>query len=139
MKKVYAYTDGGSRGNPGPSGIGVYVTDDTEDVLAAEAVFIGHTTNNVAEYRAVLHAIRTLKKLFPKSYTTLHIEIRMDSELVQRQLDGVYKVKQPHLRVLYEDIVRETRDMTQLHYVHVRREYNTHADALANEAMDRGR
>ncbi len=134
------YTDGGARGNPGPAGAGAYITDGAGHVVKECSKFLGHATNNVAEYEAVLLGLHSLQHLIPKSkHQSARLEFRMDSELIQRQLLGKYKVKEPTLQQLHRKVrtIIES-DFPHTQFVHVRREKNTDADRLANLAMDRG-
>ncbi len=132
--RLAAWVDGGARGNPGPAGYGVYVQDEGgQDVLRAWG-FLGHTTNNVAEYRGLIAALETALRL-----GATHLEVRTDSELIQRQVTGVYKVRQPHLAELLGQVKRLAARLAGFRILHVRREENRVADALANRAMDQGR
>ncbi len=137
MQKIICYTDGGSRGNPGPSGIGIVIQDDKGKVLREHAEFIGNATNNFAEYQAVATALNLIKKKFGKKTKNLEIEIRMDSELVKKQLSCEYQIKEPGLVPLFIEI-HNTRvsNFPHIKFVHVRREKNKEADRLANVAMD---
>ncbi len=138
MKKVHVYTDGGSRGNPGPSGIGVFICEPNGTMIKEVKKFLGHGTNNVAEYTAVLIALHTLHTLYGAKTHEIHVEVRMDSELVQRQLTGVYRVKDATLKTIFEKIMHyKTLHFPHISFVHVRREQNKEADRLANEAMDK--
>ena len=138
MKKIIVYTDGGSRGNPGPSGLGVYITDAHNNMLAEVSKYLGIGTNNRAEYEAVLVALETLHAMFPDETKQLAVEVRLDSQLVQRQMDGIYKVKSPELRVQFENIKKlQAEHFPHLTFQHVYREFNKDADRLANDAMDR--
>lgn len=140
MKKIFIYADGGARGNPGPAGAGAVVLDPHDHVLGEYSEYVGETTNNVAEYRALIGGLITAAKLFPGETYNLQVEVRMDSQLVIRQLEGKYKVKHPNLKPLFAQ-AKEFIDgyFPNITYMHVPREENTLADALANEAMDRGR
>jgi len=139
MKKVIAFTDGGARGNPGPAGLGVHITDADENVLKEVSQYLGEQTNNFAEYMGALVALETFRELFGDDTLNMEFEVKLDSELVQRQLNGDYKVKSPTLRPLYEKIVKLRAEyFPHITFTHVRREYNKDADRLANEAMDRG-
>ena len=138
MEKIIAYTDGGSRGNPGPSGLGVYITHADGGVIAEVAKYLGIQTNNHAEYEAVLVALQTLHKKYGEDTKKLSVEIRLDSQLVQRQMDGIYKVKSPELRIQFEKIKAHQKEhFPHLTFQHVYREFNKDADRLANDAMDR--
>lgn len=132
-------TDGGSRGNPGPAGIGVYATSSNKIIFTLSET-IGETTNNVAEYTAVIRSLETLleKKIF------IHkLKYILDSELIVRQITGKYKVKLPHLKTLRQrvvDLVKDLREKGQVElmtFVTVPREQNKEADKLVNEALDR--
>jgi len=139
MKSIVIYADGGSRGNPGPSGAGAVVFDETGKVLAEVSKFIGDTTNNVAEYTAIIEGLLAAKKVAGKSHRKIPVEIRMDSELVIRQMIGRYKVKHPNLKPLHNKVMGIIgEDFPNITYTHVPRDKNSHADRLANEAMDRG-
>ncbi len=132
--KLIIRTDGGARGNPGPAGIGVVVEDEKGNVLEEHAKYLGVTTNNQAEYRA---AILGLERALALGATS--VEVVADSELIVRQANGEYKVKNPDLARRYLELKNlETRIGGHVRYRHVRREYNTHADALSNKAMDEG-
>jgi probable phosphoglycerate mutase len=123
------YFDGASRGNPGPASFGVF---SPSGIRIAEA--IGSTTNNVAEWKGFLAALDAAIGRGAES-----VEIRADSQLVVRQFLGEYKMKAEHLRPFLDEARRKARRIPRLHVVHVRREENREADALANEALDRGR
>ena len=125
--------DGGSRGNPGPSGFGAVVKDaDTGEVLAEVSESIGVTTNNVAEYRGLIAGLRAAKQLDPEA-----VQVRMDSKLVVEQVTGRWKVKTPHIAPLRDEAVEAARDLgVRVTYAHIPRELNGHADRLANQAMD---
>ncbi len=126
--------DGGSRGNPGPAGIGVTLSDESGDVLYELGEFLGTCTNNVAEYTALVRGLSAAKTLGARKVT-----VRADSELVVRQINGIYKVKSPDLKPLYQRAVALIEEIGNVKVVHVYREGNTRADELANEAMDEGR
>lgn len=138
MEKIIAYTDGGARGNPGPSGVGVYITDENAQVLKEISQFLGNATNNFAEYNGVLIALQTLKAMFGKRSKEMQFEIRLDSELVKKQLNGEYQIKEPGL-VPYFIEIHNMRVATfpNLIFTHIPREKNKEADRLANEAMDK--
>lgn len=123
--------DGAARGNPGPAGIGVQITDADGAVLAEIAEGLGRATNNVAEYTA---AIEGLKKAAELGAT--EVLLRSDSQLLIHQLTGAYRVKTAHLVPLHREVVRLASGFTSIRYEHVRRERNTEADRLANEGVD---
>ncbi|MBP6945108.1 ribonuclease HI family protein [Patescibacteria group bacterium] len=132
---LLARTDGGSRGNPGPSGIGVVIEDaKTGEVLEEHAKFLGRTTNNQAEYQAVILALSRAVALGAKE-----IEIVADSELLIKQANGEYRVKNPDLQLRFREMKGLEAQLGRVHYRHVRREFNKAADALANKAMDVGK
>jgi ribonuclease HI len=128
------FCDGGSRGNPGPSAIGALVLDPstvppTRLVTISER--IGTTTNNVAEYRAVIAALEAAR-----DYPSRAVHVRADSKLVIEQLAGRWKVKHPHLKPLHEQARRLLDAYEEVDLAHVRREQNVEADALVNAALD---
>lgn len=138
MKKIICYTDGGARGNPGPAGAGAVITDEAGKELTSCSLFLGSGTNNFAEYAGVVLALSEAKKYLGKKTKETHVEVRMDSELVQKQLTGKYQIKEPSLVPQFIEIHNMcVRDFPHITFVHVRREENKRADELANEAMDR--
>ena len=140
MEKVILYTDGGSRGNPGIAGAGVAVVGGNGQILKTASKPLGTMTNNEAEYHAVIFGLETLKKLFGKEKTKeLQVEIRLDSELVCRQLSGIYQTKEEHLWPLFMKIWNaRVSEFPHLSFTHIPREDNAIADKMANEAMDQG-
>jgi ribonuclease HI len=137
MKKIIAYTDGGARGNPGPAAIGVYITDEDNQVLKEVKQFIGNSTNNFAEYNAVMLALQTLKASFGSKTKEMQFEIRLDSELVQKQLNNEYQIKEPGLVPMFIEIHNlRVANFPNLILTHVPREKNKEADRLVNEALD---
>lgn len=130
---LVAHIDGGARGNPGPAGYGVFIEDVEGRPVAELSKYLGRQTNNYAEYSALLAALE-----YALSYEGKAIKILSDSELLVRQLKGIYKVKHPALRELYDRAQSLIRQLTWFQIEHVRRERNRDADRLANEAMDRG-
>lgn len=132
-----AYTDGGARGNPGPAGIGavlLWPRGEGEEELSR---YIGEVTNNVAEYRAALEALKAIKARYGKHTASLAVELRMDSELVQKQLCGTYQIKDPTLGTLFLSIHNlRVSSFPHLTVTHIPRSENARADALANRAMD---
>lgn len=136
MEKIICYTDGGARGNPGPAAIGVYITDGT-NMLEEVKQSIGNSTNNFAEYHAVMVALQTLKQKFGKATKTTEFEIRLDSELVQKQLSGVYQIKEPGLVPMFIEIHNlRVANFPHITFTHVPRAQNKEADRLVNEALD---
>ncbi len=124
--------DGGSRGNPGPGGIGVTLNDEDGVPVYELGEFLGRCTNNVAEYTALVRGLSAAAKLRVAKLT-----VRSDSELVVRQINGVYKVKSPDLKPLYQQAVQIMEKIGNVKVEHVYREANSRADELANMAMDR--
>lgn len=124
--------DGGSRGNPGPAGVGVVLRASDGTPLVTLGRFIGRATNNSAEYRALILGLQKAKELGASK-----LEIRGDSELIIRQMKGEYRVKHPELRELYEQAQLLLHDFTQARFEHRLRHHNSLADKLANLAMDR--
>lgn len=125
-----ANVDGGSRGNPGPAGYGVRIERDDGSIVELKES-LGLATNNVAEYRGLLAALAWAAQ---HGIETLHV--RSDSQLLVKQMRGEYRVKHPGLQPLHEEARRLAREVGRVTFEHVRRELNTHADRLANEAMD---
>ena len=137
LERLIIYTDGGSRGNPGPAAVGVAFTDRAGSILKRYGKTIGRKTNNEAEYEAVLFALAKARALYGKErIRTMPVEIRMDSELVCRQLNGEYKVEEERLWPLFMRIWNVRRDFGNLAFHHVPREKNREADRLVNEALD---
>lgn len=137
MEKITIFTDGGSRGNPGPAAVGVYIVDGNGKVKKEIAETIGNATNNYAEYMAVLRGLQTVKELLGKKTKDSEIEIKLDSELVKKQLNGEYQIKEPGLVPLFIEIHNmRVANFPNLTLTHVRREFNKEADRLVNEALD---
>ncbi len=132
MTKVILYTDGAARGNPGPAAIGIVLTDAQGHELIALGECVGRTTNNVAEYLALLRGLDHAHTL-----AATEIEIRTDSELMAQQLRGNYRVRADHLKRLHGEAQSRLAQYQSVVIRHVPREHNRRADALANEALDR--
>ena len=130
MDKVVINTDGASQGNPGPAAIGATIRDQNGRLLATISRRIGRTTNNQAEYRAIIAALEKAASLGARQ-----VEIRADSELVVRQLNGLYKVKKASLRTLYQEVVSLLGRFQGVTITSVPREQNQEADSLANAAL----
>ncbi|MAZ56260.1 ribonuclease H [bacterium] len=138
MEKLIIYTDGGARGNPGPAAVGVFVTSEDGEMVFEVSETIGNSTNNYAEYQAVATAMSELKKKYGKKTKDMDFEIRLDSELVKKQLSGEYQIKDPGLVPLFIEIHNlRVSSFPNLSLVHVPREKNKEADRLVNEALDR--
>jgi len=129
-----AHVDGGARGNPGPAGYGVAINDASGRPVAELSEYLGHHTNNYAEYQGLLAALRYAAENQIKA-----LKVISDSELMVRQMKGIYKVRHPELRKLYEQAQQLVRRLEHFEIRHALREHNQIADRLANEAMDRGR
>jgi ribonuclease HI len=130
-----AWTDGASKGNPGPAGIGVVFRQQGGPELCTHREAIGTATNNVAEYQAVLRALEHCRR-----WRIARLDLFLDSELIARQLTGAYRVKSPGLRPLYQQAVHLARGLKEFRVRHVPRGRNAHADHLANRALaERGR
>jgi ribonuclease HI len=129
---VIVYTDGASRGNPGPASIGIYVTDSESQVLDEYGECLGTQTNNFAEYTAVVRALEIARDRGAKS-----VVLRSDSELMVKQMTGLYKVKSAVIKPLHEKVMALKKHFVAVKFEHVRREFNRDADRIANEALDR--
>ena len=129
-----AHIDGGARGNPGPAGYGVVLEDQNGRRVAGLSQYLGHRTNNYAEYSGLLAALQYALEHGPKA-----LKVISDSELMVRQIKGVYKVRNAALQELYQKAHQMMRQLQWFEIGHVLRESNREADRLANEDMDRGR
>ena len=138
IQALNVFTDGGARGNPGPSAIGVYVSDENNRKIAGFGKTIGIATNNVAEYKALISALDWIienKKDFPK---TAKVYFFLDSKLVCSQIIGIFKIKNADLRsLLFEVRDREAQISLPIYYKHIPRDQNAKADLLVNEALDK--
>lgn len=134
---VHVYTDGGSRGNPGEAASGIYICDDKGNELASLGIRLGITTNNVAEYTAVIKAydwLLTHKEILANSPK---VSFFMDSQLVASQLKGIYKVKHPGMQQLFLQVQAKERQLGKpVSYTHIPREQNKKADSMVNAALD---
>jgi ribonuclease HI len=124
--------DGAARGNPGPAAYGIVLLDPQGETLFEEGCAIGHATNNVAEYRGLLAGLERAQQLGVRN-----LRVRLDSELVVKQMGGEYRVKNSGLKPLHAEATRLFREFDRIDIQHVRRAENSRADALANEALDR--
>ncbi len=131
--KLVLHVDGGARGNPGPAAIGVVISSADGQLIDEIAEPIGVATNNVAEYRAVLRGLERARELGARE-----LEIVGDSELIARQLTGVYKVKHPAMRPLHAQALTALREFDRWSIRTVPRDQNAGADALVNQALDAG-
>ncbi|MFA5162958.1 MAG: ribonuclease HI family protein [Patescibacteria group bacterium] len=131
--KLFIYTDGGARGNPGPAGIGAVIYDEDKKVIAEVSEYLGVATNNQAEYKAVIAALKKAKEM-----GGTELSFYLDSELAVKQLNREYKVKNKDLAPLFLEVYNLSLSFKKVSFSHIRREFNQVADRLANEAMDRG-
>ncbi len=150
MNKIIIYTDGGARGNPGPAGAGAVVIDSEGKILAEISDYLGETTNNVAEYEALERALIAVGNCIgnnphptppqeeERTKQAPHIEVRMDSELIIKQMLGIYRVEDSKMKMYFMHISVLREKLPPITFTHVRREFNKHADALVNAAIDRG-
>lgn len=129
--KATLYTDGGSRGNPGPAGIG-FVLSCENDREVAGGEYVGETTNNQAEYRALLAGLRRARE-----EKVSELLCRLDSQLIVRQLTGEYRVKDADLKPLFAEVQNLAASFEKISFEHVPREENARADKLVNEAIDK--
>ena len=130
VKRVVIYTDGVSRGNPGLAAIGATIKDEQGKIIACISQKIGKTTNNQAEYRAIITALEEATRLGARQ-----VELNSDSELVVRQIKGWYRVKNAALKPLYQQVKQLQSRLESLTVNHVPRQQNTEADRLANQAL----
>jgi len=138
MKKIIIYTDGGSRGNPGPSAMGTVFCNEKGEVFKKYSEYLGENfTNNEAEYRAVIFALKKFKQVFGKKLAkNTEIEIRADSELLIRQLTGLYKILEPQIQSLFIEIWNLRLDFKKIKFKLISRQKNQEADRLVNGALD---
>ena len=138
MRKIIIYTDGGSRGNPGPAAIGVIFCNEKNQIIKKYSEFLGENlTNNEAEYQAVIFALKKFKALFGKKLAkNTEIELRSDSELLIKQLAGVYKILEPKIQLLFLEVWNLRLDFKKIKFKLISREKNKEADRLVNEVLD---
>ena len=129
--EVIMFTDGGSRGNPGPAAIGVVIKNKSGETIQKIGKYIGESTNNDAEYKALLEGIGSLKEMKVKSVSCF-----LDSELVVKQLNGLYKVKNTNIKTLWKNIKELEKNFDSITYTHVKRDKNYEADAIVNDVLD---
>jgi ribonuclease HI len=130
--RLVLHIDGASRGNPGRAGAGVWITNGEGEKISEVSRFLGHKTNNEAEYWALLLGLREAKRLRGD-----RIQIFTDSQLVERQIKGVYRVKDPNLRALHRTVIENLKTFSSFEIESVPREENEEADRLANQAIQR--
>ena len=138
MKKLIVYTDGGSRGNPGLAAIGVVIADEKRNILKEYSQYLGdNLTNNEAEYKAVIFALKKIKALFgKKKIGEFDVEIMSDSELLIKQMQGLYKILEPKIQSLFVAVWNLKIDFKEVKFKLISREKNKEADKLVNEALD---
>ena len=143
MNKLYIYTDGGARGNPGSAGIGIVISEkkieeNENGIIKKYSEYIGEMTNNEAEYQALVFALRKAKGIFKKvGINKGNAECFLDSELIVKQLNHEYKIKDENLAKFFITIWNLTLDFEKITFSHITREKNREADKLVNEALDR--
>lgn len=138
MSKYLIHTDGGARGNPGPAAIGVVIRKSDGGLKKDYGEYIGEATNNEAEYQAVIFALKKLKQLIGKyDASEAKVEIRLDSELLERQMNGHYKITDKDLQPLFLKIWNLKVDFNEVTFKHIPREDNQDADRLVNVALDK--
>jgi len=130
--KLIIFTDGGARGNPGPGGAGAVIKNEKGEIIKTISKFLGHSTNNQAEYQAMILALEEAKKLGGEE-----LSCYSDSELMVNQLNRIYKVKDKDLAPLFLKVWNLSLNFKKIKYHHVFRENNKEADRLMNEALDR--
>ena len=138
MKKIIIYTDGGSRGNPGKAAIGVVFCNEKDQAIKKYGEYLGdNLTNNDAEYQAIIFALKKFKAIFGKAIAqTSDVEIKSDSELVVKQLNGDYRLSDPKIQQFFIEIWNLKFDFQSVKFKHIPREKNKEADRLVNEALD---
>lgn len=138
MKKITIYTDGGSRGNPGKAAIGVVFCNEKDQIIKKFGEYLGDSlTNNDAEYKAIIFSLKKFKAVFGKAIAeTSDVEIKADSELVVKQLNGDYRLTDPKIQQFFIEIWNLKFDFKSVKFKHIPRERNKEADRLVNEALD---
>lgn len=140
METIICYTDGGARGNPGPAGIGVYIVEENGTVVYELGQAIGNSTNNFAEYNAVMVGLQSLKQLYGSATKTTNFEICLASELVKKQLNNEYQINEPGLVPMFIEIHNMlVADFPHVTFKSIPRTQNNEADRLVNEALDEKR
>lgn len=132
--EVHIYTDGGARGNPGPAASGAVIKSSAGEILAEISRYLGHTTNNQAEYTAIIIGLERAKKMGATC-----VSLFMDSELATKQLKGEYRVKDPEIAKRFLEVKNLLHQFERVTFTHVRREKNKEADALVNKCLDEQR
>lgn len=132
MKDYFLYTDGGSRGNPGPSAAGIVLLDPTRKVIRKGGKYLGKGTNNLAEYQALILGLKVALELGVKNLICF-----LDSELLVKQLSGLYKIKSPNLVKSFAEVKKMEGQFDHIKYEHVNREENSEADTMVNLTLDK--
>ena len=132
--KLFIHTDGGARGNPGPGAIGIVIANEKKEIIKEIGKFIGRSTNNEAEYQAVVEALKTCGEK-----KNLDIEFFIDSLLIVNQLNGKFKVKEPRMKKYFNEIKLLEKNFRSVKYTHIERSKNYAADKIVNEVLDNAR
>lgn len=127
----YLNTDGGARGNPGPAAIGIVLKDGNKNIIETKGIYLGSTTNNYAEYKGIIEGLK-----LAKTKEISELNCFLDSELVVKQLLGLYKVKEETLKTLHKEVKEIEKEFQKVTYTHVRREFNKEADLIVNKVLD---
>ncbi len=130
--RLITFTDGGARGNPGPAATGIVIKDEAGHTIDAYGEYLGEQTNNFAEYSALISALKRAKEL-----GATEVECRLDSELVTKQMQGKYKVRDPGLQKLFVQAYNASTAFKKITYHHIFRESNKEADKQVNETLDK--
>ena len=137
MHKFIVYTDGGARGNPGPAALGVVICNEKGEILEKYGEYLGEVTNNEAEYRAPIFALKKIKALFGKEKAKeSEVQILTDSELVAKQMNGEYKVEHPTTQKFFLELWNLKLDFKKVSFQPIPREKNKEADKMVNETLD---
>ena len=145
MAKLITYTDGGARGNPGPAAGGAVIKNDTGEIILKASKYLGETTNNVAEYEALILALQKAKGIFKSrskdainrvSTKDKNLECYLDSELIVKQLNHEYKIKDENMQKLFIKVWNLTLDFDSVKFIHIPREENKLADEMVNKELD---
>lgn len=130
-QRLLIYIDGAARGNPGPAGLGIVVYDENKNKVKEYYKYVGETTNNVAEYNALIYALQEVHMLGSKD-----VVIHMDSELVYKQLKGEFRVKDKKMKSLFDQAIHLINGLGEIELKHIDRSLNKEADKLANKAIN---
>ena len=137
MDKFIVYTDGGARGNPGPAALGYVIKNEKGETLKEHGEYLGETTNNEAEYRAPIAALKKIKATWGKEKAKKsEVIFFMDSELLVKQLNGQYKIENPNMQKFFLELWNLKIDFSKVSFTAISREKNKEADRMVNEALD---